>query len=461
MRVGKPSNRKILKQTVLLLACVGVGWYMKGRFTPASMMGYGGSQEAYVLTQGLKEQDITEKTSYIGHVEAIKSVNIVPQVSGYVEKVLFKEGSHVEAGDLLFVIEQRRYLANVELRKAELQSAKASLVRAERDFKRQSQLAKQSYASKATFDTAESTYLQAKAAVSQAQANLDLAEIDLAYTEIKAPISGRIGKAEVTEGNYVNSSQNLARIVQTDPIRVVFSVSDKEFLNSRLYNQQNGEEKIRSEIVLPNGQTIEHHFKSRFSDNEVNSDTATIAIYAEYDNENELLIPGNYVQMRIGAQEINKELLVPQSAIAQDEHGNYVMVVKDGIAEQRRVTLGKTIGTEQVVKSGLTIDDKVIIQGLQKVSNGSKVKAQLVTQEDSLEAAADKAAGKEISSDEPVVQEHSVATAIQAENVDANSPTMSSSTPDEEEEEDEASDVTNAEASTSDNASETATTSEE
>ena len=165
--------------------------------------------------------------------------------------------------------------------------------------------------------------------------------------------------------------------------------------------------------------------------------------------------------MRIGAQEINKELLVPQSAIAQDEHGNYVMVVKDGIAEQRRVTLGKTIGTEQVVKSGLTIDDKVIIQGLQKVSNGSKVKAQLVTQEDSLEAAADKAAGKEISSDEPVVQEHSVATAIQAENVDANSPTMSSSTPDEEEEEDEASDVTNAEASTSDNASATATTSEE
>ena len=202
-----------------------------------------------------------------------------------------------------------------------------------------------------------------------------------------------------------------------------------------MYNQQNGEEQIRSEIVLPNGQTIEHHFRSRFTDNEVNSDTATIAVYAEYDNEKELLIPGNYVQMRIGAKEVNMELLVPQSAIAQDEHGNYVMVVKDGIAEQRRITLGKTVGTEQVVKSGLTKDDKVIIQGWQKVSNGSKVKAQLVTPEDSLEAAADKAAGKETANDMPVVQEHSVATAIKAENVDANSPTMSSSN--EEEEEDE------------------------
>ena len=435
MKLGTVSNRKILRQVSVLALCVAAGWFLKGRLTPAVQVAGAGQQEPYVLIQGLKKADISPKTSYIGHVEAIKSVNIVPQVSGYVEKVLFKEGSHVEAGDLLFVIEQRRYLANVELRKAELQSAKASLVRAERDFKRQSQLAKQSYASKATFDTAESAYLQAKAAVEQAQANLDLAEIDLAYTEIKAPISGRIGKAQVTEGNYVNSSQNLARIVQTDPIRVVFSVSDKEFLNSRLYNQQNGEEQIRSEIVLPNGQTIEHHFRSRFTDNEVNSDTATIAVYAEYDNEKELLIPGNYVQMRIGAKEVNMELLVPQSAIAQDEHGNYVMVVKDGIAEQRRITLGKTVGTEQVVKSGLTKDDKVIIQGLQKVSNGSKVKAQLVTPEDSLEAAADKAAGKETANDMPVVQEHSVATAIKAENVDANSPTMSSSN--EEEEEDE------------------------
>ena len=379
MKLGTVSNRKILRQVSVLALCVAAGWFLKGRLTPAVQVAGAGQQEPYVLIQGLKKADISPKTSYIGHVEAIKSVNLTPQVTGYVEKVLFQEGSFVNEGDLLFVIEQKRYLANVELRKAELQSAKANLVRAERDFKRQAQLSKQNYASKATFDTAESTYLQAKAAVAQAEANLDLAEIDLGYTEIKAPISGYIGKAQVTEGNYVSSSaQNLARIVQTNPIRVVISVTDKDYLENKLLNDTGGKGAIRSEIVLPNGQVMENHFLSRFTDNEINTDTATIAIYSEYANNEGLLIPGNYVDIKIGPKEEQMALLVPQSAVAQDEYGNYVMIVKDGVAEERRVELGDLIGVSQVVKSGLKPDDKVIVQGLQKVQNGTKVKAELV-----------------------------------------------------------------------------------
>lgn len=435
MKVGKVSNRRILKQTAVLLLCVGAGWYLKGKMTP-SMGGMAGmNREAFVLIQGLEEADISAKQSYIGHVEAIKSVNVIPQVSGYVEKVLFQEGSYVEEGDILFIIEQKKYQATVELRKAELESAKANLVRAERDFKRQAQLSKQNYASKATFDTAESNYLQAKAAVAQAEANLDLAEIDLGYTVIKAPISGYIGKALVTEGNYVSSSaQNLARIVQTNPIRVAFSVSDKEYLTSKLLRQQNGEGSIRSEIILPNGQTIENHFKSRFTDNEINTDTATIAVYAEYKNDEGLLIPGNYVDVKIGPKEMQRSLLVPQSAVAQDEHGNYVMVVKDGIAEERRVTLGETIGTKQVVKSGLTKDDKVIIQGLQKASNGAKVNAQLIVEEKLPTISND---------DEPtkVEESHPVATAIQAQEVDVDSPVINNTVGFEQETQEEQSEV--------------------
>ena len=435
MKVGKVSNRRILKQTAVLLLCVGAGWYLKGKMTP-SMGGMSGmNREAFVLIQGLEEADISAKQSYIGHVEAIKSVNVIPQVSGYVEKVLFQEGSFVEEGDILFIIEQKKYQATVELRKAELESAKANLVRAERDFKRQAQLSKQNYASKATFDTAESNYLQAKAAVAQAEANLDLAEIDLGYTVIKAPISGYIGKALVTEGNYVSSSaQNLARIVQTNPIRVAFSVSDKEYLTSKLLRQQNGEGSIRSEIILPNGQTIENHFKSRFTDNEINTDTATIAVYAEYKNDEGLLIPGNYVDVKIGPKEMQRSLLVPQSAVAQDEHGNYVMVVKDGIAEERRVTLGETIGTKQVVKSGLTKDDKVIIQGLQKASNGAKVNAQLIVEEKLPTISND---------DEPtkVEESHPVATAIQAQEVDVDSPVINNTVGFEQEAQEEQSEV--------------------
>ncbi len=432
MKLGTVSNRKILKQTALLLLCGVAGWYLKGKLTPSIPFGAGGSNETYVLIQELETADISNKQSYIGHVEAIKSVNLIPQVSGYVEKVLFQEGSYVEQGDILFIIEQKRYLANLELRKAELESAKANLVRAERDFKRQAQLSKQNYASKATFDTAESTYLQAKAAVSQAEANLDLAEIDLGYTEIKAPISGYIGKALVTEGNYVSSSaQNLARIVQTNPIRVAFSVSDKEYLNTKLFNQQNGENAIRSEIVLPNGKVIENHFKSRFTDNEINSDTATIAVYAEYRNDENLLIPGNYVDVKIGPKDSQEVLLVPQSAIAQDEHGNYVMVVNNNIAEQRRVTLGDAIGAKQIVKTGLTLNDKVIIQGLQKVTNGAKVKAQLVTGEKASPAEGTNtpaSSAADITPETIVEDNHPVAPAIQASEVDINSPIINNET---------------------------------
>ena len=168
---------------------------------------------------------------------------------------------------------------------------------------------------------------------------------------------------------------------------------------------------------MPNGKVIENHFQSRFTDNEINSDTATIAIYAEYKNDENLLIPGNYVDIKIGPKESQEALLVPQSAIAQDEHGNYVMVVKDNIAEQRRVTLGDTIGTKQVVKSGLTADDKVIIQGLQKVTNGTRVKAELIKNDNEIN-------DNKISNTTKVEDSHPVAQALQAPQVDINSPIL-------------------------------------
>lgn len=293
--------------------------------------------------------------------------------------MLFQEGSLVNEGDILFIIEQKRYLANVELRQAELASAKASLVRAERDYNRQKSLSKQNYASKATLDTSESNYLQAKAAVAQAQANLELAKIDLDYTEIKAPITGYIGKAMVTEGNYVNSStESLARIVQTDPIRVAFAVTDKDMLSAQNSNLK--DQPLQTELVLPNGQVLVNHLKSRFSDNEIDPSTATITLYAEYENDKGLLIPGNYVDIRIGNKEPQMAILVPQAALAQDEHGNYVMTVNnDNVTEQKRVVLGDVIEDSQVVLEGLSGDDKVIIQGLQKVKDGQNVKAQLIT----------------------------------------------------------------------------------
>lgn len=380
MQVTKIQKRTIFRKVLVLGLCVAAGWYLKARLTPQmpNMAAMSGGTPSVLIKQ-VTQTNIAPKKSYIARVEAIKSVDLKPQISGYVEKVLFQEGSLVNEGDILFIIEQKRYLANVELRQAELASAKASLVRAERDYNRQKSLSKQNYASKATLDTSESNYLQAKAAVAQAQANLELAKIDLDYTEIKAPITGYIGKAMVTEGNYVNSStESLARIVQTDPIRVAFAVTDKDMLSAQNSNLK--DQPLQTELVLPNGQVLVNHLKSRFSDNEIDPSTATITLYAEYENDKGLLIPGNYVDIRIGNKEPQMAILVPQAALAQDEHGNYVMTVNnDNVTEQKRVVLGDVIEDSQVVLEGLSGDDKVIIQGLQKVKDGQNVKAQLIT----------------------------------------------------------------------------------
>lgn len=382
MQVGKLKNRVIIKQVVIFILCGAVGWYLKGRLTPPAMnMAMMGGGVPSVLVQEVNMKNISPQANYIGHVEPIKSVNLIPQIDGYIERVLFQEGSLVNEGDILIVIEQKRYLANVQLAEADLDKAKANLVKMERDYRRQVSLSKQNIASKATFDNAESNYLQAKAAVKQAEANLELAKINLNYTEIKAPFTGYIGKALVTEGNYVSSnSTSLARIVQANPIRVAFSMNDKDFLNLKQEFTMVDDNPIKTQLILPNGQVFNNHFKSRFTDNEVNSDTATIAVYAEFDNSENLLVPGNYVKVLIGHKNDVMAVMVPQAAIAQDEHGNYVIVVdEEGNAEQRRVTLGDVMGAEQVVVDGLSDGEKVVIQGLQKARDGQKVKATLIS----------------------------------------------------------------------------------
>lgn len=379
------KKRTIIKNLVIFLLCGAAGWYLKGRLTPQSaMMGMMGGGTPYVVTDKATLENVAPRKDFIGHVEAIKSVDLRPQITGYVEKVLFEEGSFVQEGDILFVIEQQRYMANLELAEADLAKAKANLIKVEKDYKRQISLNKQKYASESAVDTARNNLAAAQAAVKQAKANLDLAKINVGYTTIKAPISGYIGKALVTEGNFVtSSSQTLARIVQTNPIRIVYSVNDKDFVDVRQNAGDGQTSDLRdSEIVLPNGQKLSLKPQSRFADNEVNTDTATVAVYDEYDNSQRLLTPGNYVQVLLSTSAPLDAVVIPQAAIAQDAQGVYVMVVgDDDIAEQRRIVLGDLAGDKQIVKQGLKAGENVIVQGITKVQSGQKVKATAVLAE--------------------------------------------------------------------------------
>lgn len=383
MKLPNIQKRAIIRNTLICAVLVGFGWYLNGRLSPKMPAGMGMRPDPYVLTKEVEIMDVSPSKTFIGLVEALESVDLKPKVTGEIVKVSFEEGSLVKKDDILFVIEQDKYKANVSLREAELAKAQAALKQVTREYERQKSLNKQKFASEAALETAESKYLQAQADIKQAKANLDLAKLDLQYTEVRSPITGYIGKALITEGNIVSATnQTLARIVQMNPIRVSFAMTDKDFIAFKKADIRERADQFRTELVLPDGSKIYNHFISRFNDNEINSGTATLAVYAEFGNDKQLLIPGSYVRVIIKPKEEVKALIIPQVALAQDEIGNFVYVVNsDGIAQQKRVVLGETVEEMQIIKSGLLPTDTVIIQGLQKVTDGQKVKYTLVGKE--------------------------------------------------------------------------------
>lgn len=352
--------------TLLVLAIgAGIGFfaakYIIGKAMAQMMMARGGA--TYVTVQTPKLENVTLNKKYIAKVEAINAVDIKPQVSGYIEEVLFEDGSEVKEGQPLYDIEKRRYAATVA-------SAQATLMQLENDYKRQHALYKDKMLPKAELEVAEANVAKAKAA-------LDLAKVDLDHSDIRAPISGRIGKTLISKGNFVASGgANLARIVQLQPVRINISVTDKERLNAAKA-MANGEEsaKVHIQAQLADGEIIDIAANKIYADNEVSAQTATIPLYIEYQNEDGLLIPGNFINILVSDTSAKEEITIPQVAVSQDGNGKYVMVIKDDVAEQRYVELGDSFKDRFVVKNGLTTEDKIAITGVQKLSNGQKVKA--------------------------------------------------------------------------------------
>lgn len=385
MKINYPNLKEVSKKIAIIALCMAIGWYLKGRLSPSGqMMGFG-MGEVYILAKSAETKDISSFNDKISYIEAINEVNLLPKVTGTIEQILFEEGSLVKEGDILFEIDPSKYQAAYDLAKAKLDSAQANFVKAERDYQRQVKLSSEKFASKATFDSSESAYLQAKAAVEEARANLDVATIDLDNTKVKAPINGKIGKALVTKGNYVVASQvMLAKIVQVNPVRISFALTDKELAS--MQTKKLDAKNLTAHIVLATGEVISENVVDTFSDNAVNPSTATISVYADIANDGNRLVPGNYVQSAISDNKPVYSVVIPQSAINYDKDGAYIYIAKineetskendfHGIAEQRRVVLGDTIdGSQQAVISGLKEGELVIVQGNVKIQNNSQIK---------------------------------------------------------------------------------------
>ncbi|UTW48159.1 efflux RND transporter periplasmic adaptor subunit [Bacterioplanoides sp. SCSIO 12839] len=338
-------------------------------------------QHTAVIVETIQSQPLSRQYDTPGRVVAASRIDIVPRVTGILEQQAFIEGSTVNEGELLFQIEKDSYEVQLQQRQADLASARANLKQAETDLKRYKTLIVTNAISESELGTAEATRDQAAAAVMAAKAGVRQAELDLGYTDIYSPITGRIGKATINEGNVVNpNSGTLVTVAQQDPIYVEIALSDKLLVDIRRRAMQLEEnEKVIARLTLSDGKTYPYDGEFDFIDPMVSTETDTVTVRSVFKNPEGLLLPGQYVRVQIEPKNIPKVLAIPQSAVQRDKDGFFVMIVNDQQqVEQRRVDLSQQIRGLWVVKSGVNEGEQVITEGLQKVQVGETVNATIV-----------------------------------------------------------------------------------
>ena len=372
---------KVFGWLVTAVCLVGLGWLGRGMMPqgagglPAMMMGPPPGAATLVFVQPVEEAAVNPPFEYIGHVEPIQDVELRAQIEGYVREVHFKEGALVRTGERLFTIDSEQYEARVALRKAEMAQAEAALDRAER-FQRRLEASDVRGVSQTDLDKARSDVAQGRASVQQASANLALAEIDLKHTRIVAPIDGRVGRTVANVGDYVSPALGaVVRIVQTDPIRVAFSVTDRDYLKVRENIADAAiQSTLRFRLRLPTGTVPDMVGTRDFEDNAMSADTATLSVRVRFDNAKELLVPNGYVTVLIDLAEAPKGPVVSQTAVLTDREGSFVYIVDaGGKAQQRRVVTGSAQDGRVAVRSGLAVGERVVVQGVQKVVPGQPV----------------------------------------------------------------------------------------
>jgi membrane fusion protein (multidrug efflux system) len=325
---------------------------------------------------------VTETAAFVGRVTAINKVDIVARVPGYIGQRQFTEGQIVKTGDLLFTIEQDTYKAAVEQAEANLAKSKAAEANAAIQLARGKELVHNQNIPQSTVDQRQADELSAQADILAAQAALDQAKINLGYTEIHAPIDGRIGIAIFTVGNLVSPTTGpLATIVSQDPIYVIFQASERDVLEykRRIASLADKSGHLTVGITLPDGTPYPVKGMTDFLDIQVTGNTDTVAVRAQFQNPQGLLVAGGIVGVTVEAAAPRSALLIPQSAIQIDQSGSYVLLVNDDKKiEMRRVTTGAEQDRDVVVTDGLKEGELVVVEGIQKVRPGQVVKATTV-----------------------------------------------------------------------------------
>ncbi|MGO4685460.1 efflux RND transporter periplasmic adaptor subunit [Hyphomicrobium sp. 2TAF46] len=342
-----------------------------------------------------------------GRIAATRVAEVRAQVTGILQERVFEQGTFVKKGDVLYRIDPNLFRVRVASAEATLQRAKAVQANAQQQYDRQKELRARDVASGASYDTAAATLAQSNADVALAGAALDEARINLGYTEVRAPITGIIGGALVTEGALVtttDANQNLALIQQIDPVYADFTQSSAELLalkravaEGKLESPAPGQARV--ELVFDDGTVYPQPGRLLFSSASVDAMTGQVTLRAEFPNPKSDLLPGLYVRIRVEQAVRDGAITVPQRAVlrAHDGKAQVYVVANDGTVEARDVTLGQTFGADWVVESGLKSGEYIIVDGVQKAQPGGKVTVEAWKSTDGAPPApADKAATQAI-----------------------------------------------------------------
>jgi RND family efflux transporter MFP subunit len=340
---------------------------------------------------------VVDRDEYVGRFVAVDFVEIRARVSGTLEAVHFTDGQFVKQGDLLFTIDRRPFQVALEEARANLAQAKANLTYAVTDLARGKDLVGRDVISRQTFDQRSQAKAVAEANVAAQEAAVKQAGLNLEYTELRAPVAGRIGDRRVSQGNLVmggitGTTTLLATIQSTDPIRFEFTMDEGSYLRYLRGDVKNGNDiandggKVPVRLKLLDEQIFAHQGRMDFVDNAIDASSGTIRGRAVFPNPKGTFTPGMFGRIQVAAGPPAEALLVPDVAIGTEQVSKYVLVVDDkDIAQAKRVTLGPLIDGLRVVSSGLRADDRVIVSGLMRVRPGIKVNPQMSTAAAALE----------------------------------------------------------------------------
>jgi membrane fusion protein, multidrug efflux system len=328
-------------------------------------------------------KEIIEWDEYTGRTDAVESVDIRPRVSGYIDNITFRAGDRITKGDLLFVIDPRPYQAALDQAKAQLRQAEANQQLHDANFARQDRLRQSGVIAKEDYDTALSNKNQAVAQVLSNSAAVELAKLNLTFTQITSPISGRISREQVTVGNLVQADSTLlTNVVSVDPIYAYFNVDERSVLKYQQLVRTGKLPDARSASVpvylqLENETGFPHQGVIDFINNQFNSSTGTLQVRGVFPNANAFLTPGAFVRVRVAAGPMHEAILVTDRAVGTDQGTKFVLVIDDkNVVGVKPIELGPEVEGLRVVRSGLAGDEQIIINGIVNARPGSKVNPQ-------------------------------------------------------------------------------------